>query len=46
MGTYWDTFIEVYRNRLHRVTIEELLEAFFHYVKDDKVQCDRVMHKR
>lgn len=43
METYWDAFIYLYWDRLTRVPLRKILEAFWHFTNDKKSECQEIM---
>jgi len=45
MGTYWNMFINEYSDRIPFKSLEQILEAFFHYSKNQEIECNEIMNK-
>lgn len=45
MGTYWDDFIEEYKDKLYKISLVRILKAFWHYSNNGKSKCDEIMNR-
>lgn len=43
MNTFWDSFIDQYRQWLMLVPIRQMLSAFWHFCNGEKSECDKIM---
>ena len=42
MKYVWDEFIDYYGYKLHKYPLSIILEAFWHYVKEEDAKCDAI----
>ncbi len=43
MGTYWEAFIEEYKDYLHQHSLVVILQAFYSYCNGEKRKSDKIL---